>query len=96
VPALDGHVVDPDRRDDDPHDREKAERRPLGGREDGLIYRHAVDRRATAIAVTSAIGAAHCAFIFTPPSRTISVRIGSAATMAVSPSEWRTGSKSWV
>ena len=36
------------------------------------------------------------AFILIPPSRTISVRIGSAATAAVSPSECATGSKSWV
>jgi hypothetical protein len=46
--------------------------------------------------VTSAIGAAHWALIFIAPSRTISVRIGSAAMTAVSPSECATGSKSWV
>jgi hypothetical protein len=51
---------------------------------------------ATAIATRRAIGAAHCAFILTPPSRTTSVRIGSAATSAVNPSEFATGSKSWV
>jgi hypothetical protein len=31
-----------------------------------------------------------------PPSRTISVRIGSAAMIAVSPSDPAIGSKSWV
>ena len=39
---------------------------------------------------------AHLAFRRTAPSRTISVAIGSAATIAVSPSECATGSKSWV
>jgi hypothetical protein len=44
VPGLDGHVVDPDRVDDDPHDREEAERGALRGRQRDLTGRHRVDR----------------------------------------------------
>jgi hypothetical protein len=43
VPAALGHVVDPDRVDDDPHDREQAERRSLDARVERLAYRHRVD-----------------------------------------------------
>jgi hypothetical protein len=41
VPGLDGQVVDPDRVDDDPHDREEAERGALRRAEQGLAHRHA-------------------------------------------------------
>jgi hypothetical protein len=51
---------------------------------------------ATPTATPSAISTAHCALIFSTPSSTISVTIGSAALTAVRPSECATGSKSWV
>ena len=43
VPGLDGHVVDPDRHDHDPHDREEAEHGALARGQRGLADRHAVD-----------------------------------------------------
>jgi hypothetical protein len=41
--CLDGHVVDPDRGDDDPHDRKEAKGSAFGRRQCGLADRHAVD-----------------------------------------------------
>jgi hypothetical protein len=35
VSGLDSNVVDPDSRDDDPHDREQSEGRTLGGGQGG-------------------------------------------------------------
>ena len=97
VPGLDGHVVDPDRRDDDPHDRKEAEGRALSGREDGLIHRHAVDRRGDRRSRWRVRSAPP-----TEPSSS-SRRAGRSASgsaaprsTAVSPSECATGSKSWV
>ena len=43
VAAFDGHAVDPDRVDDDPHDREQSEGRPLEAGVQGLAERHVVD-----------------------------------------------------
>ena len=43
VPGLDGHVVDPDRVPDDPHDREQAEARAEHGGVERLADRHRVD-----------------------------------------------------
>ena len=43
VPGHHGHVVDPDRVDHDPQDREEAERRALGRRPERLPDRHRVD-----------------------------------------------------
>jgi hypothetical protein len=37
---ADRDLVEQDRREDDPHDREEAERGALGGREDGEVERH--------------------------------------------------------
>src|SRR3954451_3343408 len=51
---------------------------------------------ATSIATASEIRAAHCAFIFSPPSSTNSVTIGRTAKIADRPSESETGLKSWV
>src|SRR5437763_1093040 len=42
VAGLDGHVVDPDRVDHDPQDREQAEGRAQRGGEPGLRHRHRV------------------------------------------------------
>ena len=47
---------------------------------------------ATISATASEMSAAHCAFIFTPPSSTNSVMSGSAAKMDDTPSELLTGS----
>ena len=41
-PVVDRHVVDPERGDDDPHDREDPERGALGRRAQRLADRHAV------------------------------------------------------
>jgi hypothetical protein len=43
VPRHHGHVVNPDRIDDDPHDRENAEGRTLGGGAQGLPRGHVID-----------------------------------------------------
>src|ERR1035441_8649738 len=43
VPGLHRHVVDPQRVDDDPHDREEAERRTLRAGVESLPERHPVD-----------------------------------------------------
>ena len=45
VPRPLGHVVDPDRVDDDPHDREEAEGRALEAHVERLADRHVVDER---------------------------------------------------
>src|SRR5215213_960816 len=48
------------------------------------------------MATPSAIRAAHCAAMRTPPSKTNKVSTASTAKMELSPSELDTGSKSWV
>jgi hypothetical protein len=73
VAVSTGHVVDPDRVDDDPHDRPQAETRALERRVDGLADRHPVDRdplRQT-LNPRAAISAAHWSrHLFSqPPSK---------------------------
>ena len=48
---------------------------------------------AITIDTASVISDAHCAFILKPPSSTNSTTNGSTAKIAVSPSEWDTGSR---
>ena len=80
VAGLDGQVVDPDRVDHDPEDREEAERRafaaaPAASGRRGIEY----TAIATTIATASEISDASHARIRSTPSRTNSTSSGSAA-----------------
>ena len=87
-----GHVEDPDRRDDDPHDREQAERGALGGRARAWPTGIGKTTMATRIARASAAAAAHWARTRSPPKRANRISRGSTAKSEDSPSEGPTGS----
>ena len=95
VARRDGEVVDPDRVDDDPQDREEAERRALGAGEQRLARRASRrGRPPPARATTSEMSPATQAFILSPPSSTKRASSGSAPHSALRASESPTGCRS--
>ena len=96
VPGALGHVVDPDRVEDDPHDREQAEGGALEAGVERLPDRHRVDDDRDEDRDEQRDSAAQWAFSFRPPSSTNRVMSGSAAKMVLANSELPTGSKCCV
>ena len=97
VPGHHGHVVDPDRVDHDPHDREEAERGTLGAPQDRLADRHRSrprPRRRPRRRSETQRGRPRPASAARRAGRTASTS-GSAAKSERQPSESPTGSRTW-
>jgi hypothetical protein len=82
-PAADhGDLVEPDRAEDDPHDREEAVDGALGGRQQGEPRRHVEGRDRDGDRDGDGCEPGQCALTRSQPSRTKIVASGSSATSA--------------
>ena len=79
VAGANGHVVDPDRVDDDPHDREEAERGALRGREERLVRPASGRRRSRRTARRRARSARPSARVILKPAEQHEQRQSAAA-----------------